>query len=238
LVTALATLEYEPILVEEAVRCALENALIDLPYARGARLRYENRRRLETLYGLPQGEQRESAFRRHFWKLFHALELDRVPAAWLETFHGLATDLECILVRSARSRADEGAELWESRERRGDGIPSYLVITVLPLALSRPEELRDRVLPSLQLAVDRVASLFEVDRKSPTSKSPTATARETHCPLCRFPTTDWAAPELLPTIAPTVEADFPDWSPSDRCCNHCAERYQSLAAPSVEASPY
>lgn len=235
---ARATMEYEPLLVEKAVRFTLEHGSPDLPYARFVRLVYENRRRLATLYRLPQGEERESGFRRHFSKLFRALSLDKIPAGWLEDFPGLATDLECILVRSVPERSDEGAELWESREHRGHGIPSYLVIAVRPLALSRPEELRERVLPSLQRAADRVALPFEVDRRSGTAASPTVVAPETHCPLCRFPTTDWASPELLPGIAPCVEVDFPDWTPSDRSCGHCAERYQSLAAPSVEPSPY
>ncbi len=141
-------------------------------------------------------------------------------------------------MRSARSRADEGAELWESREHQGCGIPCYLVIAVRPPALSRPEELRDRVLPSLQRAADRVASPPEVDRQSPPATSTSVAVPETHCPLCRFPTTEWAAPELMPGIVPSIEADFPDWTPSGRCCSHCAERYQSLAAPASAPSPY
>ena len=236
--TARATIEYEPPLVEEAVRFALEHSPPDLSYARRVRLRYENRHRLGKLYGLPQGEDRESAFRRHFWKLFRALRLDRVPAGWIGAFPRLGTDLECILVRSARDRADEGAELWESREHRGSGIPSYLVIAVRPPALSHPEELRERVLPSLQRAADRVASPREGDRQSPTTAPPPVVAPETRCPLCRFPTIDWVSPELLPGISPTIETDFPEWTPVDRCCSHCAERYQSLAAPALAPSPY
>jgi hypothetical protein len=229
--SARAAIEYEPLLVEESARFALEHGSPDLTYAQVVRLRHRNRRRLAKLYSLPQGEERESAFQRHFWTLFRTLRLDRVPAGWLEAFPQLGTDLELILVRSARGRSDEGAELWESREHRGRGIPSYLVIAVRPSALRRPEELNDRVLPDLQRAADQMASPSQIHRQSPPSPS-SALAAGTHCPLCRFPTTDWASPNLLPGIAPSIKCDFPDWAPADRCCGHCAERYQSLAAPS------
>lgn len=233
-----AVVEYEPQLVEAAVHHALENGAPGLPFAKTVRLRIENRRHLARYYALPQGEARETAFRGHFRKLFRALRLDQAVTGWLETFPQLATRLNYILVRAARDRSDEGAELWESREHRGRGIPSYLVIALRPAGLSNPEELRDRVLPALRRTAERAASSTAADGAVPPADAQSTAAHKTCCPLCHFPTTDWASPELLHEIASPVEADFPDWSPAKRCCTHCGERYQDLASPEMAPSPY
>jgi hypothetical protein len=48
------------------------------------------------------------------------------------------------------------------------------------------------------------------------------------CPLCRFPTTDWAAGEALSDVADEIHGDFSGWCVSDGCCGHCAERYELI----------
>ncbi|MDP6620258.1 MAG: hypothetical protein QGG90_12590, partial [Nitrospinota bacterium] len=43
------------------------------------------------------------------------------------------------------------------------------------------------------------------------------------CPLCRFPTFDWADPSE--DLTRRVKAEFPDWRPSEGLCSQCANRY-------------
>ncbi len=59
---------------------------------------------------------------------------------------------------------------------------------------------------------------------APQSVGPTPGAR---CPLCSFPTHDWAAPD--PRLAELVSADFPLWRPEQGMCGRCAELYQVRA---------
>lgn len=47
------------------------------------------------------------------------------------------------------------------------------------------------------------------------------------CPLCAFPTHDWAPPDSR--LAELVQADFPLWRPEQRLCWRCAELYQVRA---------
>jgi hypothetical protein len=49
------------------------------------------------------------------------------------------------------------------------------------------------------------------------------------CPLCDFPTFDWAgAIALAPEILARVIAEFPSWSPEQGLCNRCLEAYAAL----------
>ncbi|MCG3128166.1 MAG: hypothetical protein CHACPFDD_03042 [Phycisphaerae bacterium] len=48
------------------------------------------------------------------------------------------------------------------------------------------------------------------------------------CPLCAFPTFDWARPaDLDAASAAQIQLDFPGWSPPDSLCGRCAELYRS-----------
>ncbi|HET6204164.1 MAG TPA: hypothetical protein VFI25_15340 [Planctomycetota bacterium] len=51
------------------------------------------------------------------------------------------------------------------------------------------------------------------------------------CPLCRFPTFDWADPEApIPgRVLARIRAAFPDWAPERGACRECVDRY-SLAS--------
>lgn len=57
------------------------------------------------------------------------------------------------------------------------------------------------------------------------------------CPLCGFPTHDWApSPEGLPeVVAAGIRADFPAWSPSDGVCRQCLGAY-GAHSPSMNYS--
>lgn len=51
------------------------------------------------------------------------------------------------------------------------------------------------------------------------------------CPLCDFPTFDWADCASLPiNIATQIVQGFPSWSPEQGLCNRCLEAYQVLAS--------
>lgn len=47
------------------------------------------------------------------------------------------------------------------------------------------------------------------------------------CPLCSFPTHEWAQPDLR--LVDMVRADFPLWRPEQGLCGRCAEMYQVRA---------
>ena len=126
-------LEYEPALVEEAVLHAL----------RGHREERAFRRDRDRLYGVPDPEAREGAFRDLHAAWFERLGLGR---AILLAFHeqpaiGAAT-LGCRIA-TARSREEEGAELFVrppgpglvERDRR------WVVVRLRPEALGASERL-------------------------------------------------------------------------------------------------
>jgi hypothetical protein len=70
----------------------------------------------------------------------------------------------------------------------------------------------------------------------------TAAAQQTtpppgaHCPLCKFPTFDWANPELFnDEVCAAIRKDFPAWRPSNGACARCLEVYR--AAQPVALAP-
>lgn len=57
------------------------------------------------------------------------------------------------------------------------------------------------------------------------------------CPLCRFPTYEWAA--LTEPLARRVRAEFPEWRPWQGLCSQCANRYllATLQVPAAGPLP-
>lgn len=53
------------------------------------------------------------------------------------------------------------------------------------------------------------------------------------CPLCRFPTHEWAAP--TDRLSRKVKSEFPAWDPSQGICTQCANRYLFTAALSLDS---
>ena len=310
----LAAIEYEPGLVEESVRRTIERGTTGIDSLKLHRLRRNHRRQLDAVYHLPEGEQRESAFRDHFRELFDELGIASWIPRWLEIFPQLRADLECVLVRAATGTGEEGAELWEHRARRGEGIPAYLVVTVPSAGMGQPDELRALLLPDLLRAADAIAPDFgfrgkdlsgttraeqgrlraayqrlwelsararlvsrgliedpqlqaelealvvgargtdEASGLTPlcatdllealtteachqrllslarrfTDGTSVHTGAAARCPLCRYPTSEWAVDGVLSAAGAAIRGDFPDWSPSDGSCTHCAEHYEFL----------
>ncbi len=307
-----APVEYEPGLVEESVRWTIERGTAGIEPLKLRRLRHNHKRQLDKVYELPEGQRRETAFRDHFMAFFDELGIASWIPRWLETFPRLRADLECILVRAATGPGEEGAELWESRQHRGEGVAAYLVVTVPSAGLRYFGELRALLLPDLQRAADvidpgfgfrredlrgstraagehlravyqrlwelsargRLASrglvqeprllpeleAFLVEARGPDQASSLTplgatdllealTAEANHqrllslahrftgatsvhtgvtanCPLCSYPTSEWAADDVLSPVGAAIRGDFSDWSMSDGCCTHCAERYE------------
>lgn len=92
---------------------------------------------------------------------------------------------------------------------------------------------------------DRIVSARTVDRRDTTldlargQRPERRTHRSTYerrCPLCRFPTCEWASTEALQAVAEIIRQDDPSWSPQVGACAHCAERYVLLGQPSPLAS--
>jgi len=237
----LAPLQFEPRLVEEAVRVALEQGASGVTAAALMRVRCTHRRRLDEIYEQAPGGARETAFREHYRWLFGVLSLDRRVEECLQRFPTLRLKLHEVLVRSLIPPEKESAELWESRRERGRGIPAYLVVSLAPAHFSCSAEMAESLLPRLRRAADLLASLGGGDDGSraqllPLAEKPVGSAAEetgpaSRCPLCAFPTMVWASPESLAGAREaTIRADFPAWRPADGCCEHCADRYAGLAA--------
>jgi hypothetical protein len=58
----------------------------------------------------------------------------------------------------------------------------------------------------------------------PSTGSPRPGAR---CPLCRFPTFDWAK-RITPELGRAIRADFPNWALAHGACARCVERYEMI----------
>lgn len=305
-----ASIEYEPGLIEDAVRWAIEQGGLGTTPLKLQRLRFSHRRKLDKLYRLPEGPPREAAFRKHFTTLFTELEIAKWIPRWLAPFPRLRADLECIVVRAADGPGEAGAELWESQEQRGEGVPSYLVVTLSGTGLRNHDELRAALLPDLLRAADMLdpdfgfragdlkadtrgseeriravyQRLWELSARArlraqglrednqlaadagemvadaddpygdpeqllaalrgdishpqlvdlagalPAAAGIGASDGSARCPLCHYPTTDWASTTTLRAVESEIHADFPTWSPAESGCGHCAERYALLSA--------
>jgi hypothetical protein len=53
------------------------------------------------------------------------------------------------------------------------------------------------------------------------------------CPLCRFPTHEWA--EATERFSQQVKSEYPGWEPSQGICSQCANRYLFTAAFSMDS---
>ena len=47
------------------------------------------------------------------------------------------------------------------------------------------------------------------------------------CPLCGFPSFEWAAEQGLSSFAAAITRDFPHWSPDHGACKRCVEVYEA-----------
>lgn len=72
------------------------------------------------------------------------------------------------------------------------------------------------------LSHDEIVALARAHVKTQTQRG------GARCPLCRFPTFQWA-PEIQPAVAAAIRADFPSWQRDDGACERCVERYAMLA---------
>ncbi|MBI4671066.1 MAG: hypothetical protein HY741_05300 [Chloroflexi bacterium] len=68
------------------------------------------------------------------------------------------------------------------------------------------------------------AELYERARRLE-DKRTNAPRPGTRCPLCFFPTFDWAS-NIAPAVARSIRADFPTWDVSNGACARCVERYE------------
>lgn len=50
------------------------------------------------------------------------------------------------------------------------------------------------------------------------------------CPLCDFPTFQWATAEALDHIEPLIRSEFQHWDRGQGVCHRCQETYEALAA--------
>lgn len=227
LIAPVEYVEYEPRLIEEAVREALASGAVALPRALLLRLRIAHRRALDRIYALGPEAEREAAFRGHFRRMFEQLGLEDVVAAGLDELAAWPWRLEGVLLQATDAPQREGAELWEHREHRGSGAPAYLVVHLTPARFRQPTELA----AYLQDEVRAAAAATETPSPAATG-TPHATAAkppQQRCPLCGFPTIVWASADLLRRAAPAIAADYPDWLRAEGCCEHCADRYGTRA---------
>lgn len=77
------------------------------------------------------------------------------------------------------------------------------------------------------------AELYEYARV--TAKLDGAPRPGARCPLCRFPTFEWAD-KIAPPISHFIRADFPNWDVSLGACARCVERYELTLCPSSRSA--
>ncbi len=114
--------EYEPTLVERAVRLAVQ---ADATLA--AALHAE----IDPIYRLDDLERRDRAFADAFSRCFQALDLGRPPTRLIAAFPLLAANIDVCRIRTAPRRADELAELFVRREEDDAGHAARTLLIVL-----------------------------------------------------------------------------------------------------------
>lgn len=231
-----AAVHYDPELVEEAVLLVLGGAPADVGAAARLRAAGRHQRRVDGLYRLAHGCERERAFRRHYHDLFARLGLVRRLPRLLEEHPILRRRLVRVQVRSTSTGAEPGAVLWERREERGGGIPSYLVIGLTASSLLSCDRLRHLLRTDLAEAARIVAGTADQAAGQRRRIGVSGRRRQPEprrCPLCRYPTAVWATDKDLRSAAASIVEDFPAWSAELGLCAHCADRYTAaLRRPS------
>jgi hypothetical protein len=125
-------LEYEPRLVEEAVLAAMHGH----PGAA------EFRASRDTLYGIPDAEEREMRFRVLHAAWFERLALGEAAVAALREQPAIAANTARCLVALAPSRAEEGAELFVAGGGAAGPVRRTVVLRLRPETFTSPERLR------------------------------------------------------------------------------------------------
>lgn len=95
-----------------------------------------------------------------------------------------------------------------------------------------PEEKRTVIFESLwHKAAPRHADLLALIADPRGLRSSHRPAPGGSCPLCDFPTFNWADVEALrPEMVARVVAEFPCWTPEQGLCGRCLETYEAAAA--------
>jgi hypothetical protein len=140
---------YEPRLVEEAVFHAVRNH----PQARAFH------RQKDRLYEIADLEAREAAFHDLHAAWFEKLGLGRPIAQALEEQPAIRTATRSCQVRAARTRQEEGAELFvgPSREGQSERERRWVIVRLAPEALSAA----DRVLGFLRHELLHIADMLD-----------------------------------------------------------------------------
>ena len=125
-------LEFEPLLIEEAVCRAL----------RGHPLEWRFRIERDPIYAVVDAEQRERAFQRVHLAWFQRLGLDRAVSLLLAEQREAFAQVERILVLAAASARAEGAELFVQTESRSGCPRRRLVLRLRPETLCDPQRSR------------------------------------------------------------------------------------------------
>lgn len=80
-----------------------------------------------------------------------------------------------------------------------------------------------RVWSASALSHDEIVSLARTHSQTQTRRG------GARCPLCHFPTFQWAA-TIAPAVADAILADFPLWKCGNGACERCVERYEMLVS--------
>lgn len=153
--------EYEPGLVEEAVLVA----------PRGQPEERAFRRERDLLYEIRDAEARETAFRKFHVAWFQRLDLGRPVGQALGEQPAIAAGTKRCRIAPARSRQEEGAELFVRAVAAGRSGPScrWVVIRLRPQALSAPDALLQFLRHELFHIADMLDSRFGYEPHLPPS---------------------------------------------------------------------
>jgi len=154
-----AAVEFEPRLVEAAVLAAL----------RGRPAEAEFRTAREALYLLEGAEERETAFGALHAAWFTRLGLGAAVVAALREHPAVSTGTDRCLVQPARSRHDEGAELFVAQPEASPDRRRTLVLSLHPQTFADLDRLRMLLRRELLHVADMLDPAFGYSPQDPTA---------------------------------------------------------------------
>lgn len=125
--------EYDPNLIEQTVFLLAQ---------KDSKIEREIHTRIDPLYSLPTGPEREREFRTVFASLFERLGADSGVRALLAEYPIIERNVEQCIMREAPRRRAEQAELFVTNGEREAGRPKRtLIIEACPSSLIEPKQL-------------------------------------------------------------------------------------------------
>jgi len=270
-------------------------------------------REREKAYMVAEPDERNAAFFRLHLNWFREWGMEEFLLEQIASFPHLQASLKAVAFRKARSKSEEGSELYVNREGERHGMLALRPerfshrTALIPFLNHELMHLNDMVNPQFgyspdigdaaqspsqqRLLCERYRLLWDItiDGRLVASNRQTMATREQRwsefdrafaflpetkrreqfdilwanpapqhnglitlakdprglnmgyvpqpggaCPLCGFPTFEWASEASLASIVEVVRSEFPEWTLGHGACKRCVEVYESTAASKLQ----